>query len=425
MDLFSKTEHLTKLAGNPKNVDPGQHVLVVDDDASDRCRLSEILRKSGLTVTCAANGSEALRVLQHESTPGIIISDWMMPGISGVALCRKIRRLQRGGDAYFILVTGRDESSDVETGLDAGADDFIAKPFRGAELAARVKAGQRTVYQRLHLRDRNVSLLAELDESRRLEKQMHSGIQAAAELQRRHAQVTRNAGNVEIAHFLESPEALAGDVTACVTLDAETIAFYQLDVVGHGVSAAMNSFAVGRMLASQRCLNELLKSDGQARQPSAVVSDLNDWFLNDENCDQYFTMVYGVISTSSGRGSFCQAGHPFPVHTTADGSSRQLGRGGYPVGLIEGAQFEDTSFRLMPGCSLALVTDGVLEMPNERGEAFGGQRFLQQMQLNHGANADAALSALRQDLSSWRGSQVLVDDVSALIIRQSEGFSES
>ncbi len=419
MELFSKTDWLPEAACTTDGTDPRRHVLVVDDDASDRCRLKEILRKSGLTVTCAADGREALRVLESGSTPGIIISDWMMPGLSGLALCKEIRSLQCGHDAYFILVTGRVGRSDVETGLNAGADDFIAKPFRGPELAARVRAGQRAVHQRLRLRDRNVSLLAELAESRRLEEQAHSGMAAAAELQRRQSQLAKNAGDIEIAHFLETPEALAGDVTACMELDTETIAFYQLDVVGHGVSAALNSFAVSRMLASQRSLNNLLKCGDTVRRPADVVSELNDWFLNDENCDQYFTIVYGVINIASGQGHFCQAGHPFPILTTSDGNCRQLGRGGYPVGLIEDAKFEDTSFRLMPGSSLTLVTDGVLEMHDEHGEAFGGQRLVRHMERSRDKDADDSVSSLRQTLASWRGAEPLTDDVSALLIRRS------
>ncbi len=418
--MFSDTEALPESAGKAHATDPGRHVLIVDDDASDRLRLKEILRKSGLTVTCAADGREALRVLESGSKPGIIISDWMMPGLSGLALCRKIRDLSRGHDAYFILITGRVGRSDVETGLNAGADDFIAKPFRGAELAARVRAGQRAIRQRLRLRDRNVSLLAELEESRRLEQELHSRMEAAAELQRRQSHLAKSAGDTEIAHFLDTPEALAGDVTACLELDADTIAFYQIDVVGHGVSAALNSFAVGRMLASQRSLNNLLKFEGRVRPPADVVSELNDWFLNDDNCDQYFTIVYGVISLATGEGRLCQAGHPFPLVTTGEGCCLQLGQGGYPVGLIEGAKFEDTAFRLMPGSSLTLVTDGVLEMRDEHGEAFGGQRLVQHMENCRDKDADECVTSLRRTLSSWRGDEPLADDVSALVIRRAQ-----
>jgi two-component system cell cycle response regulator len=93
----------------------------------------------------AADGAEAWRILQSADAPGLAIVDWQMPGMDGVELCRRVRSSERSNYTYLVLLTARDNSADVIAGLDAGADDYLTKPFNAHELRARLRAGGRIV----------------------------------------------------------------------------------------------------------------------------------------------------------------------------------------------------------------------------------------------------------------------------------------
>jgi DNA-binding response OmpR family regulator len=107
-------------------------VLVVDDDEIVRASLMSLLKRSGYDVACAASGEEALRMLDAASYQ-VLLTDWQMPDMDGLELCRKVRLGHQKGDVYLILLTMRAREDDKLLGLDAGADDFI---YKGAPIAA-------------------------------------------------------------------------------------------------------------------------------------------------------------------------------------------------------------------------------------------------------------------------------------------------
>ncbi len=145
-------------------------VLVVDDDDLSVEVLRETLVRDGYEVVVAANGSDALRILQ-EGRCRLIISDWLMPGMDGLELCRRIRGTEFPGYIYVILLTSKDGNDDVVDALSAGADDFLTKPFNPAELKVRIRAGARIVS--LETRDVAIFALAKLAESRDPETGAH------------------------------------------------------------------------------------------------------------------------------------------------------------------------------------------------------------------------------------------------------------
>jgi len=121
------------------------NILVAEDDPVSRRLLETRLARWGYQTTSASNGEEAWRLLQLEDAPRLVILDWMMPGMDGVEVCRKVRT--RGGEpyTYIILLTAKDSKDDVILGLEAGADDYLTKPFNAHELEVRLRAGRRIV----------------------------------------------------------------------------------------------------------------------------------------------------------------------------------------------------------------------------------------------------------------------------------------
>ncbi len=114
-------------------------VMVVEDEAALVTLLRYNLEREGFRVAEASDGEEAL-VLCQEERPDIILLDWMLPHISGLEVCRRLRRTQETRDVPIILLTARGEESDKVRGLDSGADDYVTKPFSPAELISRLRA---------------------------------------------------------------------------------------------------------------------------------------------------------------------------------------------------------------------------------------------------------------------------------------------
>jgi len=139
------------------------NILIVDDNPIALDLLEHTLKRSGYQVVATDSASEALEIL-NEGNCQMVISDWEMPGMTGLELCRRIRSTSFMNYIYVILLTGRTEASDPVEGMSAGADDFVLKPFQPSELTLRVRAGERLLS--LETRDLLIFSLAKLAESR-------------------------------------------------------------------------------------------------------------------------------------------------------------------------------------------------------------------------------------------------------------------
>ncbi len=145
-------------------------VLVVEDDVVSREMLENCLLHFGYDVDCASDGNEGYEMIRS-GRYSIVISDWDMPGMQGDELCRRVRECHRSGYVFFVMLTSHSDMSHVVAGLQAGADDFLVKPFRPDELRVRLRTGERL----LSLQSRDVMLftLAKLTESRDNETGLH------------------------------------------------------------------------------------------------------------------------------------------------------------------------------------------------------------------------------------------------------------
>jgi DNA-binding response OmpR family regulator len=142
--------------------------LIADDDRVTATILASALRRWGFSATLAHDGRATWEhIVTHR--PQMIILDWMMPEINGVELCRRIRQEPGSSHAYVILLTSRDASADRVTGLDAGADDYVTKPFDREELRARIMVGRRVARIQSELSDRVSELQQALANVRQLE----------------------------------------------------------------------------------------------------------------------------------------------------------------------------------------------------------------------------------------------------------------
>lgn len=129
-------------------------ILVAEDDPVSRRMLEAMLRKWNYDVIVVQDGAQAWELIQREDSPRLVILDWMMPYVDGAEVCRRVRKDPRTPPPYLILLTTRGSPEDVVGGLEAGADDYITKPFDVHELRARVQVGERVVELQQKLTDR-------------------------------------------------------------------------------------------------------------------------------------------------------------------------------------------------------------------------------------------------------------------------------
>jgi DNA-binding response OmpR family regulator len=138
--------------------DGAVRALIADDDRVATAILSQALRGWEIEAIVTHDGAAAWDVLTSDAPPPLAIVDWMMPGLDGLELCRRIRQNDASAHMYVILLTSRDRLEDMVAGLDAGADDYLVKPFRSAELRARVSAGVRVLSLQARLADQVTEL---------------------------------------------------------------------------------------------------------------------------------------------------------------------------------------------------------------------------------------------------------------------------
>nr|WP_231736493.1 MULTISPECIES: SpoIIE family protein phosphatase [Leclercia] len=394
-----------------------QHVLIVEDSRLYRRLLSGMLAQWGYKVSEAENGLAALQIL--ESRPvSLVISDWEMPEMDGLTLCREIRSRQIGHYIYVILLTARENPDDLTLGFDAGADDFLSKPVEQSELRARLHAGARILSLEATLAARNARLSEAL-------RQIEQDLEVAARIQQSVLPAHQQRYRDYFSDWLFLPSAwVSGDIFNVFPLDNH-LGFYCVDVSGHGVGAAMMSLAVARQFLHGRAVERFLfTADDEVASPAEVVRILNGRFCSDEvEIVSYFTMIYGVIDLDTGEGKLCQAGHPTPFIVSPDGEVRAVGSGGAPVGLMPDLSWTDVDFTLAAGERLCLFSDGITECENLAGEQFGPQRL--QEALRHGAalGLNDLLAQFARHLIHWRSGEnqeqpTMADDVSLLVIER-------
>jgi DNA-binding response OmpR family regulator len=143
-------------------------ILIAEDDATSRIVLATVLTKDGYNVTATDDGGAAWEVLKKPNAPRLAILDLMMPGIDGLELVRRVRAIPSAAPPYLIIVSTKSEKADVISALDAGANDYLTKPFDPGELRARIEVGRRMIEMRFQLNEKVEELSQALAEVRTL-----------------------------------------------------------------------------------------------------------------------------------------------------------------------------------------------------------------------------------------------------------------
>ena len=395
-------------------------MLVVDDSKAQRRVLALQLQRWGYQVTEASSGEEALDACR--TTPfEMVLSDWMMPGMTGLEFCRQFKELPREGYGYFVLLTSKSEKAEVADGLEVGADDFLSKPVSFDELRARMRAGERILGMQRELVQKNRLIGATLDELQKLYDSLDRDLIEARKLQDGLMRDRfRDYGGGTVSLLLKPSGHVGGDLVGSFAIDDQRLGLFSVDVSGHGVASAMMTARLAGLLSGgspdQNIALKTGADGGRDAYPPAVVAErLNRLMLEDLQVDQYFTIAYAEVNIATGAFALTQAGHPHPMVLRKGGKVEMWGEGGLPIGLIDGAIYAQTLGELRPGDRLILASDGMSECPDPAGNELGSDGLLALLALNSGLSSADLLQALVWDLSRHAGGHEFPDDVSALI----------
>lgn len=449
--------------------------LVAEDSRIQAKILEQVLLKAGFAVRVAGDGQAALDIAR-EHKPHVVISDIEMPRMSGYELCAAIKQSPELRHVPVVLLSTLADAEDIIRGLDAGADNYVTKPYDPAFLVARVESllqsplgvndedamelsvtlGGRT-YRVKSGRQQVLNLLVStfegaVEKNRELHRaneqltlakdrlaQTNAQLESVnSQLSQHNARMTRDLhAAARIQHSLlpdatlESPHArtawkytpcdeLAGDFINYFMLDDRHLALFVVDVSGHGTPSSLLAVAIGRQLTPHASATSLLARHDPftgrlvITPPEAVLSELNRRFQMSDQGDLYFTMAYGVLDLATGLFRYVSAGHPPIVHVRGQ-QARLLKGGNFAVGWLDDVEFTTSTLTLAPGDRLYLYSDGVPEAAHGTDHSlYGDEQMLHVLGAQASAPLDSSVDELFRSVLCWCQPHAPADDVSIL-----------
>jgi len=336
----------------------GARILVVDDMALMRQMIGMCLSRGGYTDVLFANdGDEALKMVESEA-PDILVLDLNMPRVSGYEVCRTLRGDPRHEDLPILVQSASETPEERVEVFAVGATDFVSKPINQPELLARV---------RMHLENR--LLINSLSNFR---ERMQSELVMARDMQQSLLPEPAMIGEVEqksrmkVESFYRASFELGGDLWGCWPLPGDRLGLFVLDIAGHGVSAALNTFRVHATMARFT----------RARvDPARFLTELNAVLAPSFPLGQFATMFYAVVNHKTGHMVYSGAGAPKPMVVSKRGV-RLLDSTGVPVGIIKKPDYFNIEDKLEPDESLFCYSDVLIEAPLPDGSMLGEDGFI-------------------------------------------------
>lgn len=391
-------------------------ILIAEDERITRATLTRQLQSWGHTVVAAEDGEQAWEMF-NSGEFDIVLTDWEMPRLSGLELVERLRggrstttpatALDAGNRfVYIIMLTGRSDKADLVRGIEAGADDFVSKPFDREELRVRLLAGERIVRLERSLSEHNTRMRNDLLAASRVQRAM---------LPRTNLSTPRAAA----AWTYVPTDELAGDAVGLHMIADRYLVSYVIDVSGHGVPAALLSVTAMHAL-SLDALTTALHGCGDEPRPDRIVTDLNRRFCASDNSGLFLTMILAVLDTHTGALHMARAGHPMPIILHADGTPVPVSDdGGLPIGLMADADYPLVSMSLRRGDRVCLFSDGFLEQPPagaDKDVQYGEDRLRDALAALSREPGEAVVEHAVDGLAKWAGKRSFIDDVSLVAV---------
>ena len=371
-------------------------LLLVDDDA-DNLQVVHSILKDKYKMRVAMSGAKALDLARVEPVPDLILLDVMMPEMDGYEVCSRLKADQTTREIPVIFLTGKIEVADETRGFEAGAVDYIHKPFSPPIVKARVRT-------QLMLREAHETVARQLI-AINSELEMARQIQLAI-LPRE----TPKIQGLDIAARYIPVSSVAGDFYDFILIDEKHVGILIADVCGHGLPSALIASMLQTALAAQ---------SPRASDPARVLTGLNQ-ALSGKFQWHFVTAGYLFLDLDNSTVNYAGAAHPpLLLWRMKSGSATEVLENGLMLGLLPDSTYSAITLPLECGDWIVLFTDGIVEARNPSGEEFGMDRLKRFVEENHALSAERLGDGLLDALEGWsrqaRG-EGQADDITLLAI---------
>lgn len=379
-------------------------ILIVDDEPVNLQVLVNHLSLQNYTIVQASSGMEALKQIE-EAKPDLILLDVMMPKMSGYEVTQKVREKWKTDELPVLLLTAKNQITDLVEGFESGANDYITKPVSKDELLARIKTHLRIK----QLREENLRMSAEIAVSRRLQQML---LPKEQEIE----QVT----NLDIAGFMEPAEEVGGDYYD-VLQHNERLLFGIGDATGHGLESGMLALMIQ---SAVRTFMESEETDTKKFLNSLngmIYKNVRERLLLDKNITLSL-LEYQPLSSGETGGILRVSGEHEDLIVVRNGELELIDTSdlGVPIGLLDdiAKHVGQTEVVLNTGDVVVLYTDGITEAVNIEEEEYGIERLSEVVKQHWQESAKAIREAVLEDLLKFVGKQKFLDDITLLVLKQ-------
>lgn len=385
------------------------NILVVDDSSEIRLIIKHYLLKFKHTVDLAVDGDDAWEKIKSNEYQ-VIISDWKMPKLNGLALCEKIRSHQFNRYLYFILLTGMSGKGNILDAIKAGVDDFVSKPIESDELEIRLRSATRVLELESSLERKNKVL-------KKINDQLETDLKNATETQLSLLPSYLDTKNIKSAWFYQPAVFVGGDTFNYFSPSPDFLVFFNLDVSGHGISSAMLSMFLQSTLGLKRSLyGGGINTESAHKLPEVFAQNLNNMLL-ETSSDHYITMIFGIMDFNTKELHYVQAGHPHPLWYNNDNKElSEINVDGFPIGLVSSATYETQHVSYKPGDKFIVYSDGI----SETSSAINNKQFDSAVLFDHfnQIKKDSPTQMIEKVKDTWltkKQLNKLPDDINILV----------
>ena len=369
-------------------------VLLVDDAKANLDILVEGL-KSDHKLSLALSGEMALQAAAR-MPPDLVLLDIVMPGMDGYEVCRRMRQMPETAEVPIMFLSSLEDVQNKTRGFEAGANDYLTKPFEMLEVKARVR-----------------SLLKAKAYSDAVKEQIASELRVARDIQMgmlpQDFSAMEKAYGVTFGGILEPAREVGGDLYGVCAGGPDRLVIFVGDVSGKGIPASLfmvRAISLARLLARE------------IAEPERILVRLNDELAADNPSGMFVTFLCAMFEPGSHRLTLANAGHCRPVWLPAGEAPRWAVKNlGTALGFEPGLEFERTELTLHEGDALIFYTDGVSEAFNPQEECYGNDRLLTDAAAFAGQSAASVTTALLQKVRAFAGSAPQSDDIAILVLK--------
>jgi sigma-B regulation protein RsbU (phosphoserine phosphatase) len=369
-------------------------VLLVDDAKANLDILVEGL-KADHKLSLALNGEMALQIAAR-TPPDLVLLDIVMPGLDGYEVCRRLRRMPETAEVPIMFLSSLEEVQNKTRGFEAGANDYLTKPFEMLEVKARVR-----------------SLLKAKAYSDAVKEQIAGELRVAREIQMgmvpHDFSAAERAFHVEFGALLEPAREVGGDLYGVCAAAPGRLVVFLGDVSGKGIPASMfmvRAISLARLLARE------------IAEPDRILARLNDELSADNPSGMFVTFLCAVFEPDSGHLTLANAGHCRPVLLRAGAPPQWAVQYlGTALGFESGLEFQRTELELSDGDALIFYTDGVSEAFNPQEECYGNERLLADSAAFAGQPAPVIAAGLLKKVRAFADAAPQSDDIAILTLK--------